>query len=110
LRQLSIEQERVTIRPRAVACLAVELAAIDQAGEGVEEPRGRLQRVAVADADLGLGGLPRDSGLVRGGEMRGIKIALCSPAEPFLGCAGGHCHDRNRSFDLSPSLAALVRT
>jgi hypothetical protein len=22
----------------------------------------------------------------------------------------GHCHDRNRSFDLSPCLAALVRT
>jgi hypothetical protein len=26
------------------------------------------------------------------------------------GALVGHCHDRNRSFDLSPSLAALVRT
>jgi hypothetical protein len=29
---------------------------------------------------------------------------------PFLGALVGHCHERNRSFDLSPSLAALVRT
>jgi hypothetical protein len=29
---------------------------------------------------------------------------------PFLGALVGHCHDRNRSFDLSPSFAALVRT
>jgi pimeloyl-ACP methyl ester carboxylesterase len=30
--------------------------------------------------------------------------------EMTVGCAGGHCHERNRSVDLSPSLAALVRT
>jgi hypothetical protein len=31
-------------------------------------------------------------------------------ADPSSGALVGHCHDRNRSFDLSPSLAALVRT
>jgi len=33
-----------------------------------------------------------------------------SPADPPPGALAGHCHDRNRSFDLSPCLAALVRT
>jgi hypothetical protein len=33
-----------------------------------------------------------------------------SQADPSSGALVGHCHDRNRSFDLSPSLAALVRT
>ncbi len=32
------------------------------------------------------------------------------PADPPSGALAGHCHDRNRSFDLSPCLAALVRT
>lgn len=31
-------------------------------------------------------------------------------AGPSSGALVAHCHDRNRSFDLSPSLAALVRT
>ena len=38
------------------------------------------------------------------------KIAPCSPAGPSSGARVGHCHDRYRRFDLSPSLAALVRT
>ena len=33
-----------------------------------------------------------------------------SPADPPSGALAGHCHDRNRSFDLSPCLAALVWT
>jgi hypothetical protein len=31
-------------------------------------------------------------------------------SESGTGALVGHCHDRNRSFELSPSLAALVRT
>jgi hypothetical protein len=31
-------------------------------------------------------------------------------ADPSSGTLVGHCHDRNRGFGLSPSLAALVRT
>jgi hypothetical protein len=38
------------------------------------------------------------------------KMAPCSRADPSSGALVGHCHDRNRSFDLSPCLAALVRT
>jgi hypothetical protein len=34
----------------------------------------------------------------------------CSGADPSSGPLVGHCHDRDRSFDLPPSLAALVRT
>jgi len=48
------------------------------------------------------------SGRVR--HSRRGKIAPCSPAGPSSCALAGHCHDRNRSFDLSPSLAALVRT
>jgi transposase len=40
----------------------------------------------------------------------GFTSAPCSPADHSSGTLVGHCHDRNRSFDLSPSLAALVRT
>lgn len=40
-------------------------------------------------------------------KQRRGKIA---PADPSSGTLVGHCHERNRSFDLSPSLAALVRT
>jgi hypothetical protein len=31
-------------------------------------------------------------------------------ADPSSGALVGHCHDRSRSFDLSPCLAALVWT
>jgi hypothetical protein len=31
-------------------------------------------------------------------------------ADPSSGALVGHCHDRNRSFDLSPCVAALVWT
>ena len=31
-----------------------------------------------------------------------------SPADPPSDALAGHCHDRNRSFDVSPCLAALV--
>ena len=33
-----------------------------------------------------------------------------TPADHSSGTLVGHCHDRDRSFDLSPCLAALVRT
>jgi hypothetical protein len=33
-----------------------------------------------------------------------------SPGGPFSGALVGHCHDRSRSLDLSPCLAALVWT
>jgi pimeloyl-ACP methyl ester carboxylesterase len=41
------------------------------------------------------------------GGFTGIAERLADPSSYAL---VGHCHDRNRSFDLSPSLAALVRT
>jgi hypothetical protein len=42
---------------------------------------------------------------------RSIRVEedVGSPGGLFVGCAGGDCHDRSRSFDLSPCLAALVR-
>lgn len=45
-------------------------------------------------------------------EIHRVAARLCHarPADPSSGALVGHCHDRNRSFDLSPSLAALVRT
>jgi hypothetical protein len=33
-----------------------------------------------------------------------------SRADPLSGALAGHCHDRNRSFDPSPCLTALVWT
>jgi hypothetical protein len=48
------------------------------------------------------------SGCVR--HSRRGKIAPCSPAGPSSCALAGHCHDRNGSFGISPSLAALVRT
>jgi hypothetical protein len=38
--------------------------------------------------------------------LREVARRLSSRSVPLV----GHCHDRNRSFDLSPCLAALVRT
>ena len=70
---------------------------------GLRRLRERLQRT-----QMSLAGWPAGF-LIRLSTPRG-KVAPCSPADPSPVGLVGHCHDRNRSFDLSPYLAAVVRT
>jgi hypothetical protein len=63
----------------------------------------------------------QDAGASENLETRPVaprRLGLVAPRQdwamfaggPSSGALMGHCHDRNRSFDLSPFLAALVRT